>query len=101
MSSKPANLGSQDQNQAQSQNQNNKPDNATSQLVSLEDDDEFEDFPAQDWDDADTELEGGVGATGENKLWEEHWDDDDADDDFSARLKQELQAVQSKNAMQE
>ncbi|KAF5103759.1 hypothetical protein DV451_001240 [Geotrichum candidum] len=68
-------------------------------LVSLEEDDEFEDFPIEgkhdciqtmicyintiliDWDDNDTKLDGP------ETLWEEKWDDDDADDEFSIQLR--------------
>ncbi|KAL0637475.1 26S proteasome complex subunit [Maublancomyces gigas] len=50
--------------------------------VSLEEDDEFEDFPAPDWDDAEADVPGGKG-----NLWEESWDDDDTSEDFSAQLR--------------
>jgi 26 proteasome complex subunit DSS1 len=68
-------------------------------LVSLEEDDEFEDFPIEgmhdciqtitsyinsiliDWDDNETKLDGP------ETLWEEKWDDDDADDEFSIQLR--------------
>ncbi|CDO55623.1 similar to Saccharomyces cerevisiae YDR363W-A SEM1 Component of lid subcomplex of the 26S proteasome regulatory subunit [Geotrichum candidum] len=56
-------------------------------LVSLEEDDEFEDFPIEDWDDNDTKLDGP------ETLWEEKWDDDDADDEFSIQLREELRKV--------
>lgn len=46
----------------------------------LEEDDEFEEFPVEDWDES-----------AENKLdveqWEADWDDDNLDDDFSKRLR--------------
>ncbi|KAK9314612.1 DSS1/SEM1 family-domain-containing protein [Lipomyces starkeyi] len=56
--------------------------------VTLEEDDEFEDFPAEDW--ADTEADIAIPG-GKEHLWEENWDDDDADDDFSNQLREELQ----------
>ncbi|KAK9379022.1 DSS1/SEM1 family-domain-containing protein [Kockiozyma suomiensis] len=56
-------------------------------VVTLEEDDEFEDFPAEDWNDAEAEL---AIPGGKEHLWEENWDDDDADDDFSSQLKAEL-----------
>lgn len=34
-----------------------------------------------DWDDNDTKLDGP------ETLWEEKWDDDDADDEFSIQLR--------------
>ncbi|EAU38871.1 predicted protein [Aspergillus terreus NIH2624] len=50
----------------------------------LEEDDEFEDFPVEDWPQEETEQ----AANGTNvHLWEESWDDDDAAEDFSKQLK--------------
>lgn len=69
----------------------------------LEEDDEFEDFPVEgtnaltadgpchadsltrsltDWTQEDTEVPGGT-----THLWEESWDDDDENEDFSKQLK--------------
>jgi len=70
------------------------------QLGALEEDDEFEEFPVQDWDDTETDLsrltsvasaQGGTASTkaGDN-LWEDNWDDDDVEDDFSVQLRNEL-----------
>ncbi|KYK54427.1 DSS1/SEM1 family protein [Drechmeria coniospora] len=58
----------------------------------LGEDDEFEDFPVDDWPDEQTEgaQHGGDDA---KHLWEESWDDDDTNDDFSAQLKEELKKV--------
>jgi len=76
------------------------------QLGALEEDDEFEEFPVQDWDDSETDLShitagssnagknqsgssaGGSGVT--DALWEDNWDDDDVEDDFSKQLREEL-----------
>ncbi|KAF2460898.1 DSS1/SEM1 family-domain-containing protein [Lineolata rhizophorae] len=58
--------------------------------TSLEEDDEFEDFPAEDWEQEDTQLPGGT-----THLWEESWDDDDTSEDFSAQLKEELKKVEA------
>ncbi|KAI5855974.1 26 proteasome-like protein complex subunit Sem1 [Tricharina praecox] len=49
----------------------------------LEEDDEFEDFPAEDW--SDTETDGKSGKS--KNLWEESWDDDETTDDFAAQLR--------------
>ncbi|KAK3053709.1 26S proteasome complex subunit [Coniosporium uncinatum] len=65
-----------------SKNQQQKP------AAALEEDDEFEDFPVEDWDQEDTSLPGG-----NTHLWEESWDDDDTSDDFSNLLKEELKKV--------
>ncbi|KAI9722365.1 MAG: 26S proteasome complex subunit [Candelaria pacifica] len=56
--------------------------------AALEEDDEFEDFPVEDWSQEDAEVPGG-----NTHLWEESWDDDDTSDDFSAQLKEELKKV--------
>ncbi|KAI0302379.1 DSS1/SEM1 family-domain-containing protein [Multifurca ochricompacta] len=63
----------------------------------LEEDDEFEEFVVQDWDDTQTDLAhlGGVSpgaAISEgDKLWEDNWDDDDIEEEFSVQLRSELQ----------
>ncbi|KEF52740.1 uncharacterized protein A1O9_11157 [Exophiala aquamarina CBS 119918] len=56
----------------------------------LEEDDEFEDFPVEDWSQEDTEVPGGT-----THLWEESWDDDDENEDFSKQLKEELKKVEA------
>ena len=52
-------------------------------ITSLEEDDEFEEFPVEEWsqDDLDTE---------DKRLWEEHWDDDVVETPLIEQLKQEL-----------
>jgi len=59
----------------------------------LEEDDEFEDFPVDDWTAEESEAAGGSGTT--KHLWEESWDDDDTSDDFSTQLKEELKKVEA------
>ncbi|KAK4247288.1 hypothetical protein VTI28DRAFT_10063 [Corynascus sepedonium] len=66
---------------------------AEQKQAALEEDDEFEDFPVDDWEADDTEAASGAGAT--QHLWEESWDDDDTTDDFSAQLKEELKKVEA------
>lgn len=52
------------------------------ELGLLEEDDEFEEFPAEEWDEAkDEEEEDKV------NVWEDNWDDDQVEDDFSVQLK--------------
>ncbi|KXT17761.1 hypothetical protein AC579_3651 [Pseudocercospora musae] len=58
----------------------------------LEEDDEFEDFPVEDWA---KEEEVGQQA-GNTHLWEESWDDDDTTDEFSTQLKEELKKMSNK-----
>ncbi|ODQ78216.1 hypothetical protein BABINDRAFT_162882, partial [Babjeviella inositovora NRRL Y-12698] len=52
------------------------------QYKALEEDDEFEDFPVDNWDDEQT-----ISKDQQNQLWNEDWDDDDNHDDFSQKLK--------------
>ncbi|GJJ08148.1 hypothetical protein Clacol_002356 [Clathrus columnatus] len=61
-------------------------------LSTLEEDDEFEEFPVQDWDDSETNLAQLTGTNGGNgnQLWEDNWDDDDIEDEFSLQLRNEL-----------
>jgi len=58
--------------------------------ATLEEDDEFEDFPVEDWTQEDTEVPGGT-----THMWEESWDDDDENEDFSKQLKEELKKVEA------
>jgi 26 proteasome complex subunit DSS1 len=61
----------------------------------LEEDDEFEDFPVEDWPQEETEQGQGSNANGTNThLWEESWDDDDENEDFSKQLKEEMKKVE-------
>ncbi|KAF2272563.1 uncharacterized protein EI97DRAFT_470279 [Westerdykella ornata] len=57
----------------------------------LEEDDEFEDFPIEDWQEEDTQLPGGNA-----HLWEESWDDDDTNEDFAVQLREELKKLEKK-----
>ncbi|KAH9928336.1 DSS1/SEM1 family-domain-containing protein [Fomitopsis serialis] len=65
-------------------------------LGMLEEDDEFEEFTVADWDDSQTDLAHlggappGAAKSGGDKLWEDNWDDDDIEDDFSVQLRNEL-----------
>ncbi|RJE24886.1 proteasome complex subunit Sem1 [Aspergillus sclerotialis] len=62
----------------------------------LEEDDEFEDFPVEDWPAEEAEQASGSAANGNNvHLWEESWDDDDTAEDFSKQLKEELKKVEA------
>ncbi|KAG8411106.1 26S proteasome complex subunit [Metarhizium acridum] len=67
-----------------------KPEQKT---TALGEDDEFEDFPVDDWPEDQTEAAQGNGET--KHLWEESWDDDDMTDDFSLQLKEELKKVEA------
>ncbi|KAI2626248.1 DSS1/SEM1 family-domain-containing protein [Xylaria nigripes] len=65
--------------------------------TALEEDDEFEDFPVEDWSAEETEsaaqTANGDGTT--KHLWEESWDDEDTSDDFSTQLREELKKVEA------
>ncbi|KAH9036149.1 DSS1/SEM1 family-domain-containing protein [Lactarius pseudohatsudake] len=77
--------------------ESSKQEDTVPHLGVLEEDDEFEEFPVQDWEDSQTDLAHlgsvapGVGKLDGDKLWEDNWDDDDIEDDFSVQLRNELQ----------
>ncbi|XP_066583723.1 26S proteasome complex subunit SEM1 [Prorops nasuta] len=50
----------------------------------LEEDDEFEEFPAEDWAAKDEDYE-------DISVWEDNWDDDDVEDDFNQQLRAQLE----------
>ncbi|OVF06792.1 putative proteasome regulatory particle lid subunit [Clavispora lusitaniae] len=60
-------------------------------IKTLEEDDEFEDFP----EDSHWSSEPNPHLNAAN-LWEEDWDDDDAKDDFSEKLRQDCNIVAKK-----
>lgn len=52
----------------------------------LEDDDDFEEFEfaaEQYAENEDAVMAGDDGLTGEKKLWQEDWDDEEVDEDFA------------------
>jgi len=87
-----------------------KEDDAQLTLGVLEEDDEFEEFAVADWDDSQTDLAHlggaapGAAKSGGDKLWEDNWDDDDIEDEFSVQLRNELaktgKAKEADTAMQ-
>ncbi|KAI1913523.1 26S proteasome complex subunit [Ophidiomyces ophidiicola] len=70
-----------------------KPAQATKAPAALEEDDEFEDFPVEDWPQEDAEALGPAGTN--DHLWEESWDDDDNNEEFSKQLREELKKVEA------
>ncbi|XP_068716183.1 26S proteasome complex subunit SEM1-like [Montipora capricornis] len=50
----------------------------------LEEDDEFEEFTAEEWTAIDEDQ-------GDIHVWEDNWDDDTVEDDFSNQLRVELE----------
>ncbi|PKS06710.1 hypothetical protein jhhlp_006784 [Lomentospora prolificans] len=69
-----------------------KPEEPQKPAAVVGEDDEFEDFPVDDWAPEDAEAAEG---TETKHLWEESWDDDDTSDDFSAQLKEEIRKVEA------
>merc|ERR1711941_110705 len=55
------------------------------QVKIFEDDDEFEEFPTDSWGPKEE-----AGNTLSKNAWQENWDDDDIEDDFSQKLKEIL-----------
>ncbi|KAF8640254.1 hypothetical protein AX16_010149 [Volvariella volvacea WC 439] len=78
-----------------------KEKDAQPHLGVLEEDDEFEEFAVADWDDAQTDLAHlggaapGAAKSGGDKLWEDNWDDDDIEDEFSVQLRNELEKIKA------
>ena len=54
-------------------------------LDMLEEDDEFEEFPADDWDIRQEDQR-------DIQVWEDSWDDDNTDSDFAKSLRSELES---------
>uniref|UniRef100_A0A3Q3R9N2 26S proteasome complex subunit SEM1 n=1 Tax=Monopterus albus TaxID=43700 RepID=A0A3Q3R9N2_MONAL len=61
----------------------------TVDLGLLEEDDEFEEFPAEDWTGLDEDEDAHV--------WEDNWDDDNVEDDFSNQLSEVGESVSENN----
>ncbi|KAI3661999.1 hypothetical protein MP638_005447 [Amoeboaphelidium occidentale] len=61
-------------------------------LGALEEDDEFEDFPAEDWEENENDKL-------DIKQWENNWDDDDVSDDFANQLRAEIQKAAAPQPM--
>ncbi|XP_033732054.1 26S proteasome complex subunit SEM1-like [Pecten maximus] len=68
-----------DKDKPKKEEKEKKPD-----LGLLEEDDEFEEFPAEDWNSADEDEK-------DINVWEDNWDDDNVDDDLSVQLRNELE----------
>jgi hypothetical protein len=53
-------------------------------LEAIEQDDEFEEFPNEDWDHQAEAAE-------DKQLWGDNWDDEELDDTFAQQLRQALE----------
>jgi len=71
-----------DDKQQQQQEQTPPQKDSIPQLGALEEDDEFEEFTAEDWNETEEDQE--------THLWEDNWDDEDVEDDFSKQLRAEI-----------
>ncbi|GAU99385.1 hypothetical protein RvY_10401 [Ramazzottius varieornatus] len=60
------------------------------EMLFLDDDDDFEEFPVEDWTKQDEGREDEKAAA-----WSENWDDDELDDEFSKKLKAELEKIKA------
>ncbi|XP_003383908.1 PREDICTED: 26S proteasome complex subunit DSS1-like [Amphimedon queenslandica] len=63
----------------------NKPVNKVEQSL-FEEDDEFEEFPTEEWGEDEEER-------ADKQLWEDNWDDDNVEDNFSVQLRAELERL--------
>ncbi|MFH4979588.1 hypothetical protein AB6A40_006297 [Gnathostoma spinigerum] len=63
------------------------------EVQSVEEDDEFEEFPLQDW-----KAKEGADDEEEQNVWEDNWDDETHENDFSKQLRDELTKVGRKAA---
>jgi 26 proteasome complex subunit DSS1 len=60
----------------------------------LDEDDDFEEFMTEDWKPQEEDED-------DRQVWEDNWDDDKVDDDFSLQLRAELQKLGHKLAPQQ
>ncbi|VDK48316.1 unnamed protein product [Anisakis simplex] len=61
------------------------------EMQSVEEDDEFEEFPLQDW-----QAKENAEEEEELSVWEDNWDDEAHENDFSKQLRDELAKSGSK-----
>uniref|UniRef100_A0A915PH95 26S proteasome complex subunit dss-1 n=1 Tax=Setaria digitata TaxID=48799 RepID=A0A915PH95_9BILA len=63
-----------------------KPEESQQKMEShIEEDDEFEEFPQQDW-----QAKEGAEDEEELNVWEDNWDDEANENDFAKQLRDEL-----------
>ncbi|KAJ5151986.1 hypothetical protein N7492_010281 [Penicillium capsulatum] len=80
---------------SQAQNQADATEKPQQKPQVLEEDDEFEDFPVEDWPQEEAEQPSGSANGGDEHLWEESWDDNAEAEEFSKQLKEELKKVEA------
>ena len=64
----------------------------------LDEDDDFQEFQEEDW--GNDQDEQNNAAMEDVQLWEDNWDDDDIDDDFSMQLRAELEKISKQHTRQ-
>ncbi|VDN02211.1 unnamed protein product [Thelazia callipaeda] len=67
------------------QNKQKSVDSEQKMDTHIEEDDEFEEFPQQDW-----QFKEGAEDEEELNVWEDNWDDEANENDFSKQLREEL-----------
>ncbi len=75
-------------------------DSGKVELGLLEEDDEFEEFETEEWSENDKDLTEN--ANGDQNLWEDNWDDDNVEDDFTLQLRYgsvQLDLLRAQNKM--
>ena len=60
----------------------------------IEDDDEFDEFPSENWDQHSIDQE-------DDKLWQSAWDVNEPQDNFFSQLRAQLEALGHKTAQQQ
>ncbi|KAI3641811.1 hypothetical protein MIR68_000080 [Amoeboaphelidium protococcarum] len=61
-------------------------------LTFIEEDDEFEEFPTQEWQ----QQSNGKNEVEQLSIWNNDWDDDEVEDDFTVQLRSEISKVKAK-----
>ncbi|KAH9819456.1 hypothetical protein DFH28DRAFT_1080108 [Melampsora americana] len=82
---------------------NNESKNLSSTLDTLGEDDEFEDFPIENWTEDKSDISHLIlnsksktsNSTSMEDLWEDNWDDEVLESDFAHQLRSELEKTKA------
>ncbi|KAH9418917.1 hypothetical protein DERP_004245 [Dermatophagoides pteronyssinus] len=85
MANEPKKSSTKDSTKESKERKDDMKKSATIDLGFLEEDDDFEEFPAENYDILENEDIEPV------NIWEDDWDDDNIEDDFSTQLKSEFE----------
>ena len=69
------------------------------EIEQIEDDDEFEEFEAENWDTTGAASKHALSK--EEKQWQNDWDDEVVDDGFVRSLRAQLQSTQQQQQQQQ